>query len=461
MVQRVSLAAAVTAVVIALQPLLGVGGVASAQERDEVIPARPNRPELGRPGQDPVEFAPGEILVKFKPGTAGQAVAEAHRQGGGREKATLRRVDVKVLEVPPGREKEHVGRYRQNPNVLYAELNAAYFALDMPNDPRYMQGEQWGFNNTGQSGGLRDADIDAGSAELNAVEAWDLTAGKTGVVVAVLDTGIDQDHEDLKVGRNANFTNSQTPDDRYGHGTHVAGTIAATTGNGKGVAGTCPQCVLHNVKVLGDNGSGYTSWIVNGIVDATEQGASVINMSFGSYTQSSAQNDALRVASDSGVVLVAAAGNDGKDWGLYPAAFDAPATATQKAVNVVAVAATDRSDKRAGFSNWGKWVDVSAPGQDILSTAPNHSNRLWKTARTYGWLNGTSMATPHVAGIAGLVITNGNCADRANACVNDRLLASTKQVDPALTAPDKTPLYAGSRQGRINACVAVGGTCSR
>jgi len=451
---RLSLVAAVAALLLSAQPWLSPGHTVSAQESPE-LPATSNRPELGRPGQDPVVFESGEILVKFKPGTPGQTIADAHRQNGDREKETLRGIDVKVVQVPAGQEKAHVAAYRRNPNVQFAELNAAYFALGTPNDPRV--GEQWQYNNTGLNGGKVDADIDA-------FEAWEKATGITPsgaqVVVAILDTGIDQDHPDLKtkLARNVNWTSSRTVDDKYGHGTHVAGSAAAVTNNATGVAGTCPNCVLHNVKVLGDDGSGATSWIANGIVDAADRGAQVINMSFGSYTVSETQNRALDYAASKGVVLVAAAGNDGKDWGLYPAAYDNPSTG----VNVIAVAATDRTDLRASFSNYGRWVDVSAPGASILSTAPNHANRLWKTTQTYATLNGTSMAAPHVAGLAGLIWSTGTCS--TTACVNDRLTSTTDKIDQAITITDgitgvQTKLYGGSLQGRINACRAVGGSC--
>lgn len=428
---RVSLAVVTTALVVSLVPGFGLAGPAAAQGR----PPLPPRPELGRPGQEPPVFARGQVLVKFKPGAAGQQVAEAHRQNGGRAKEVIGDLDVHVVEVPAGQEKARVAGYGANPNVEFAELNGLYYAVghllaDPPiTDPK--AGQQWQYHNTGQTGGKDDADIDA-------FDAWHVTAGSTSVAIAILDTGIDQSHEDLKtkLAKNANFTSSDTVGDRYGHGTHVAGSAAAITNNNLGVAGTCPNCVLYNVKVLGDDGSGAWSWIANGINWATDNGAKVISMSLGGYSSSRTLQLAVDRAWKKGAILVAAAGNDGKNWGSYPAAY----------TNVIAVAATDHQDLKASWSNYGgNWVDVAAPGANILSTVPNHG---------YEHLNGTSMATPHVAGLAGLVWSKGGLCG-TNTCVRDQIQKTAQKIDGTGTASTQYWIH-----GRVNACRAVGGTCS-
>lgn len=376
----------------------------------------------------PESFVPGEVLVKFEPGTSGQQVAEAHRRNGGQVQQTIPNIGVQVVSVPTSREQSSVAAYERNPNVLFAEVNGFYQATTT-NDPRV--GKQWQYNNTGQTSGSSDADIDA-------FEAWQVTHGSNTVAISVLDTGIDQSHEDLKakITKNRNFTNSSTVDDKYGHGTHVAGSTAAITNNGKGVAGTCPNCVLYNAKVLGDNGSGAWSWIANGITWSANNGAKVINMSLGGSSGSDTLALAVEDAWSKGVILVAAAGNDGVSDPHYPAYYE----------KVIAVGATDHNDAKASFSNYGDWVDVGAPGKSILSTAPDHSNKIWGRGVKYGTISGTSMATPHVAGEAGLIWSKGDLCTTppANTCVRERV--ETK-VDA--TSPDAN--YWANGNGRINA----------
>jgi thermitase len=384
--------------------------------------------------REPTEVRPGEILVKFKAGARDVDIAETHRRNGGQEREELPGARVHVVSVAAGDERTRAARYRSDPNVEFAEVNGLYYALGyVPNDPRYPS--QWQYENTGQTGGTPDADIDASGA-------WQKTLGSSSVAIAILDTGIDQSHEDLKakVTRTKNFTTSRTVDDQYGHGTHVAGSAAAATSNRTGVAGTCPSCSLWNVKVLGDKGSGDWSAIASGIIWAADNRAQVISMSFGSYSPSQTVQSAVDYAWGKGVVLVGAAGNDGQNWGLYPAAYP----------NVLAVGATDNRDARASFSNFGSnWISLGAPGADILSTATDHHSTLFPSGPKYGILSGTSMATPHVAGVAGLVLSTTLCTGAgANGCVRNQLQST---ADPPGRGTDW--IY-----GRLNACRAVGGT---
>ncbi len=385
--------------------------------------------------QVPADIVPGEILVGFRPGTPAQSVNAVHQQHGGQVKLVIARLGVHVVRVPPGQELAAIASYRRDPNIRFAEVNAIYRAIGAPNDPKLF--DQWQYFNTGQDAGTADADIDA-------VQAWSITDGSPDVAIAVLDTGIDQSHEDLKgkIVQNVNLTSASSWDDMHGHGTHVAGTAAAVTNNALGVAGTCPRCVLFNVKVADDSGSATADAIARGIIWAMEQGARVVNLSLGGTQPSNTIEAAIEEAWNQGVVVVAAAGNAGVSQPFYPAAYE----------RVIAVAATDRTDTKASFSNYGEWVDVAAPGVEILSTAPDHVNQIWLFPAKYGTLSGTSMAAPHVAGVAGLVWSSGVCAQAVSqaACVRERV---ERTADPI---PGTGQYWTA---GRINACRAVGGSC--
>ncbi len=257
------------------------------------------------------DHVPGRVLVKFTSGTRPEQQAAALRAVGGEKINVIARLDVTVARVAAGAEDRVVTTLSRAPGVEYAELDY-YQVLPLlsPNDPHFAD-KQWGLENTGQtivnSAGTPDADVDAGTA-------WEATTGTTsgsGVPVAILDSGLDQDREDLsaKTTTQKNFTGSNTVDDLYGHGTHVGGTVGAVTGNGTGVAGGCPDCTLLNGKVLGDDGVGSHSWTASGITWATDNGAKVINMSLGNKRTSRALQRAVQYAWRNGVVLAAAAGN--------------------------------------------------------------------------------------------------------------------------------------------------------
>jgi thermitase len=402
------------------------------------------RPVQGAP-PGPLPFVSGRILVRFEPGTSPADKAAVHRLQGGRPLGAIAGLDVEVVGVPAGAEEARAAAYGRNPHVAFAEPNYLASALEDPDDPFFAN--QWGLDNDGQPygdwSGTADADVDA-------PEAWDRTHGAPEVIVAILDSGIDQDHPDL-VGKlvaegHTNLTASDTVDDRYGHGTHVAGIAAAETGNDQGVAGMGYDATLLNVKVLDDNGWGPYSWIADGIVWATDHGARVINMSLGAYNRSRTLEAAVDYAWEQGVLLVAAAGNDGTSRRLYPAAY----------AHCMAVAATDDDDRRVDVpdgwaSNYGDWVDVAAPGLNVLSTFPNHPFALqdvYGRSNDYDYGSGTSMATPFVAGLAALLF--GQDPGRTNAEVRS-LIESTADPVPG------TGTY--WQYGRINACNAAGGSC--
>ncbi len=229
---------------------------------------------------------------------------------------------------------------------------------------------------------------------INLFQAWDYHQGSSDVVIAVLDTGIAITHTEF-VGRivpGTDFVNGDAgPNDDHGHGTHIAGIIAANIDNGAGLAGVCPGCMVMPIKVLDENNLGAWSTIAQGIMYAVDNGADIINLSLGSTQSSQTVKNALQYAHDHGVLIVAAAGNQGSSDPFYPAAYP----------NVVAVAATDQRDERWPLSNYGDYIDVAAPGDNIYSTAAVDTD----PPNGYGSMGGTSMAAPFVAGLAGLLLS--------------------------------------------------------
>lgn len=222
--------------------------------------------------------------------------------------------------------------------------------------------------------------------KINAPGAWACTQGGSGVIIAIIDSGIDTDHPDLAsnlVGGATFVDGTSNWEDDNGHGTHVAG-IAAGVANNGGIVGVAPRAKIMPVKVVDSEGYGYISWEAAGIIWAVNHGAKVINLSLGAYVANDVEFEAIRYAYENGIPIAAAAGNDATYAYLYPAAYG----------ECLAVVATTQTDTDAWFSNYGNWIDVSAPGVDIYSSIPNG----------YGIKNGTSMASPHVAGLLALIV---------------------------------------------------------
>ena len=325
-----------------------------------------------------------------------------------------------------------VEEYNGDPSVEYAEPNYVYHFCNVPNDPYFSQ--QWALNQ------LSDCDIDA-------PEAWDIETGSSDVIIAVVDSGVDYNHPDLMDNmwinedeildgndtdgngyiddiRGWDFEDDDNdPMDEYGHGTHCSGIAAAVTNNSVGIAGVCWNCTIMPIKIGGTSGIPEDA-AANGIIYAADNGADIISMSWSGYFNSSLIRDAVEYAYSEGVVPVAAAGNENTDIKLYPAAYD----------EVIAVAATDNNDTRADFSTYGNWVDVAAPGVDIYSTMPDDS---------YDEKSGTSMACPHVAGLAGLLLSK-------NQSLTQDMIKTiiSNAVDPVNSSE-----YIG--KGRINAVEAL------
>ncbi|MBS4031796.1 MAG: S8 family peptidase [Clostridiales bacterium] len=296
------------------------------------------------------------MLIGFHnfPGAAEHALLKRYGATVTREFSIIPSVEV---DLPA----HAISALSRNTLIDYIEPNFEFFAIE--------QTTPWGIN------------------RIQAPAVWDKTTG-SGVIVAVLDTGVGP-HTDLPAVQSAtNTIDGSGNNDGHGHGTHVAGTVAALN-NTYGVVGAAPLVTLYSAKVLSDSGSGTAGSVAAGIDWAAQQGANIINMSLGSGSSSQTIENACNAAYSQGILLVAAAGNSGNRRGtgdnvIYPAKYE----------SVIAVAATDSSDKRAYFSSTGPAVELSAPGVSILSTYLNNG---------YATASGTSMASPHVAGVAALV----------------------------------------------------------
>ena len=361
------------------------------------------------PATSPSELE--RIIIKFRPITPRFYRDNLISAYGALSSEPLRLKDTIVINVPRGALESIVSRLGKNITVEYVEADYQAEALDVPNDPQYVA--QWGLTKIDAPGG------------------WDESHGES-VDIAILDTGINSSHPDLssKIFISVNCTISsscptQTTTDPDGHGTHVAGIASAVTNNSLGIAGVDWDGRLMSVKVLDDSGGGFYSWISNGIIWAADNGAEVINLSLGGSSASSTLESAVNYAWNKGVVVVAAAGNDGRNRRLYPAYY----------TNAIAVGATDANDQKASFSNYGTWVDVAAPGVSILSTYHN----------SYSSLSGTSMATPFVSGLAGLLISQ-----------NPQWSDSQVRNQIESTADFVTGTGAYFKWGRINICRALG-----
>lgn len=345
-----------------------------------------------------VSVVAGEILVKFKPEVEKEKIDKINKEFGVEIKKELRIKNTYRLNVPPAKTiNEMIKKYKEDPNVEYAEPNYIRKAFLIPNDPQY-PANQWGID------------------KIQAPQAWDTETGKVSVVIAILDTGVDYDHEDLEGNMwddgsgncGYDFANGENdPDDDHNdppyhsHGTHCAGIAAAVTNNIIGIAGVSWKSKIMAVKVLDDVGSGRLSDEIDGINYAVNKNADIISMSFGTVGDpipSDIERDAINDAYDNGCLLVAASGNDNQPYVAYPAAYE----------NVIAVGATNQTDDRCdsvdwgpGYgSNYGDELDVMAPGNNILSTV-----RQDLGPPDYATMDGTSMAVPFVSGLAALILS--------------------------------------------------------
>jgi len=374
------------------------------------------------------EYKEGELLIKFTPGISSQAATISHASLGSRVAKRFRKTGIQLVKLRASlTTQEGIELYKQNPDVEYAEPNYKLYALDVfPNDPMF--DDLWGLHNTGQTGGTTDADIDA-------PEAWEITTGSNEVIVAVIDTGVDYDHDDLAANMWVNdaelngtadvdddgngyiddiygidaYNKDADPMDDHSHGTHCSGTIAAIGNNGIGVVGVNWNAKIMALKFLGANGSGYTDGAIECleyVIMMKQNGhdVGITSNSWGGGGYSQSLYDTIQDAGEANILFVAAAGNNSVDTDThlnYPSCYDLP--------NIIAVAATDDNDQLASFSNWGQTtVDVAAPGVDIYSTflpfGYLSSSCHDDDGDGYGFCSGTSMAAPHVSGLAGLIL---------------------------------------------------------
>jgi thermitase len=310
---------------------------------------------------------PFEVIVKVDnaslsasaaDGTGGQAVSEVAP-------------DTVVLSIPAESERAAVAIAQNRAGVTWAEPNYVYSAAVTPNDPCLSSCSgrtQWG------------------PSKIDAPRAWDATTSSGDYSVAILDSGVDSSHPDLsgRVNQGPNLIDDSGLQDDYGHGTHVAGIAGANTDNNQGVAGMMWNARLSSVKVLDSNGDGTSVSVAAGIRWAVDNGYRVVNLSLGGPNKSNTIADAVRYARSKGALLVAAADNDGSTAPVYPADYE----------GVISVGASTQSDALAGFSNRGRWVDLLAPGSNIVSTVPGGD---------YQYLSGTSMSTPYVSATAALL----------------------------------------------------------
>ena len=409
---------------------------------------------------DYAPFVPGEVLVKVRPGMKGKFLLKAPKLSVKvKEELNLSSGNYLLLKSHSASIRSMVSLFDSYPEVEYAEPNYLYKAIgttpsvealitgtleenktsSTPNDPLFEK--LWGLNNTGSNEPERLMSRDifgVAGADVEALRAWRVHQGSRKVVVAVIDTGIDYNHPDLRnnmwvnnkevPGNGVDDDNNGYIDDVYGwnaegnhgnpmdgnsHGTHCAGTIGAEHNNGVGVAGVMRDVRLMAVKFLSDSGSGTLADAVEAIDYATKMDVDVMSNSWGGGGFSQTLEDSIKRAKDKGIIFVAAAGNDSNNNDSRPTY-----PSTYQVDNVISVASHTAQDNLSYFSNLGKrTVHVAAPGSNVLSSTPNGQYKVY---------SGTSMATPHVAGVVGLLIAKEGRAPVLD--LRNRLMATTNPV---------------------------------
>jgi subtilisin family serine protease len=419
-----------------------VGMVLAALAAGTAAAGGPAGTSLLTPG---VDYVDGQVLVGYAPGVSqfAQQLIEDNIQA---EEVSTIGAGTRVLRVAKGQVIGKIAQLASSSGVRYAQPNYIHHADLIPNDASFAQ--LWGLRNTGQA--VLGTTGTAG-ADIKATQAWDITTGSKTIVVGVVDTGVDYNHPDLAAniwsnpgvagcaagthGYNA-ITKTCNPMDDHSHGTHVAGTIGGVGNNGVGVAGVNWNVSIMALKFLDASGSGSTADAITAIdfaVNAKIAGVNVraLNNSWGGGPFEQALLDAINRAGANDIMFLAAAGNSALNNDTnphYPSSYNA--------ANEIAVAATDQSDGLASFSNYGATsVHLGAPGTNIYSTV---------LAGAYDWFNGTSMATPHVAGAAALVLAKCN---QTTATLKDILL---KSVTPLSSLAGRT-----TTGGRLNVFAAI------
>lgn len=354
-----------------------------------------------------------QMMVKLKPTMEEGKFRTILSSRGGSERGSIPALGIRVVSVPAENSYHCQGDFEADDNVEFSEPDYKAEALGTANDPYFTQGSEWHLS------------------KIQAPAAWDVSTGSSGVVVAVVDTGVLASHPDMAgkvlAGGYDFVANDTDPTDENGHGTAVAGTIAPASNNALGVAGVAWGNPILPIRVLDASGSGNYSAICNGIIYAADHGAKIINLSFGGTSSSQALQSAINYAWGKQCVIIAAAGNSGNNVPFYPAACS----------NVISVSATDSSDAHPAWSNFGSYVDVSAPGLDVLTLYGANQYAVW---------SGTSFSSPVTAGVAALMASaNSNLT---NAQLADLLIKNCDDIGTA-----GYDVYFGN--GRVNAFRAV------
>jgi len=353
-----------------LAALTGIGPLASAQA--------------------PADAGPGPVqrIVVFRPGMPQAKAIRLLQESGAKIVQELHLINAVAVEFPPAAFQDAEMNLASSQDIVRVDKNTKRKWIESA--PATVEGVQLPSIESiikPFTPRARQAALPWGITRVNAGKAWTLTKG-AGVKVAVIDTGIDYNHPTLKPNIKGGFNavdQSKSDDfmDDNGHGTHVAGTIAGA-GDARGVSGVAPEAALYGVKVLDAEGSGTVAGVIAGIQWAADNHMDVANMSLGSDESDQSLADAVAAAAKAGLTIIAAAGNSSGPVG-YPAAYP----------ECIAVSASDKTDKLASFSSFGPQVAIIAPGVNILST---YMGGGYKT------LSGTSMATPHVTGLAALAV---------------------------------------------------------
>jgi subtilisin family serine protease len=409
-------------------------------------------------------IVPNELIIHFREEISKEEINRSVKEAGAVIKSQIEPLNVFVLSLPPDIPTNQALKwFTKHSAVEGAEPNYLIPVQTAPNDPLFPS--QWSLHNTGQKGGTIAADVDV-------VAAWDRVKGRSDVVIAIVDTGVDYKHEDLApniwhnpgeipdngidddhngfiddvIGwdfvngvfgvQDEDFSVSDNdPMDRHGHGTQVAGISAAAGNNQQGIIGVAWNCRLMVVrtgyKTASGNGMMQSDYVAQGIIYAAQNGAHIINISWGSSQPSRVIKHAIDFATDHGALVCAAAGNQNTTTPFYPAAFDN--------MGIISVGATDHNDQRALFSNYGSWVDVYAPGTFILTTYPSNG---------YVTATGTSFATALVSGIAGLVASLNT--EMSSVEIKAAILASADSIVPLAVQSIST-----QNPGRVNAKSAL------
>lgn len=410
-------------------------------------------------------FVPNQVIIKLSRDISAADIKNLQTELGAKVAGTIPKLDIQLWQIATTLSvEETVKRYSQDRRVQFIEPNYNDNKLTtplIPNDPSFPL--LWGLNNTGQTGGTPNADIDAPEA-WGALQGWGWFPNTGNAIVGVIDTGVDYTHPDLinniwknpgetGGGKETNgidddgngyiddfrgwdfFNNDNNPMDGYGHGTHVAGTIGAEGNNGIGVTGVNWKVKIMPIQIFSSSGAAASNFaIAQAIQYATANGADVTNNSWGGGPFSMAIYNAILA----GRLFVAAAGNYAQNNDIspfYPATYNLN--------NIISVQATDHNDNLAGFSNYGATtVDLAAPGVNIYSTLPVGGSLM---GSNYGYSSGTSMATPHVAGAAALMV-----ATRRDRGLPDLTPVQLRQY--VLNGVDVIPGLSGKNatKGRLN-----------